>query len=74
MSITFDFLTTHGGSHTQTIDITDEFYTPEAQEKQWILIDEVVELPEPTQNPNNSGGGFQPTVGEWEDVDTEIII
>jgi len=74
LTITFDFLTVHGGSHTQTIDITDEFNTPEAREKQWIIVDEVVELPKPVPNPNNSGGGFQPSVGEWEDVNTEIII
>ena len=75
LSITFDFLTTHGGSYTQTIDITDEFYTPEAQEKHWILIDEVVELPEAPEYPNpGTGGGFKPNVGEWEDVETDIIM
>ena len=74
LTITFDFLTVHGGSHTQTIDITDEFNTPEAQENHWIIVDDVIELPKPVPNPNNSGGGFQPSVGEWEDVNTEIII
>ena len=74
LTITFDFLTTHGGSHTQTIDITEEFNSQEAQEKHWIIVDDVIELPKPVPNPNNSGGGFKPTVGEWEDVNTEIII
>lgn len=74
LTITFDFLTTHGGSYTQTIDITEEFNTPESQEKHWIIVDDVIELPKPVPNPNNGGGGFQPTVGEWEDVNTEIII
>ena len=74
LTITFDFLTTHGGSHTQTIDITEEFNTAEAQEKHWIIVDDVVELPKPIDGPASSGGGFKPTVGEWEDVNTEIII
>ncbi|MBE6251383.1 MAG: DUF5119 domain-containing protein [Bacteroidales bacterium] len=74
LTITFDFLTTHGGSHTQTLDITDEFNSAQAQEQQWILVDEVIELPEPTSNPNNSGGGFKPSVTDWEDVNAEIII
>lgn len=72
-AITFDFLTTHGGSYTTTLDITDYFSTPEAVDHQWLLIDEVIELPEP-QPGTGGGGGFQPTVGEWEDVNTEIII
>ena len=74
LTITFDFLTTHGGSHTQTLDITEEFNSSQAKENHWILVDEIIELPKPTPNPNNSGGGFKPTVGEWEDVNTEIII
>ena len=74
LTITFDFITTHGGSHTQTIDITDEFNTSQAQNQQWILVDEVIELPKPTVNPNNSGGGFKPSVKDWEDVNSEIII
>lgn len=75
LTITFDFLTTHGGSHTQTIDITDEFFTPEAQENRWIIVDEVIELPEPKPGTGvGGGGGFQPSVGQWQDIETEIII
>ena len=74
LTITFDFLTTHGGSHTQTIDITDEFNSAQANENQWILVEEVIELPKPVPNPNNSGGGFKPSVNDWEDVNAEIII
>lgn len=75
LSITFDFLTTHGGSYTQTIDITDEFNTPEAIENHWIIVDDVVELPEPKPGTGvGGGGGFQPSVGQWEDINTDIII
>ena len=74
LTITFDFITTHGGSHTETIDITEEFNTKEAQENQWIIVDDVIELPKPIPGTGAGGGGFRPTVGEWEDVNTEIII
>ena len=72
LTVTFDFLTTHGGSHTETLDITEEFNSAQAQDKQWILVDEIIELPEPKPQPGS--GGFKPTVGEWEDVHSEIII
>ena len=75
LTITFDFLTTHGGSHTQTIDITEEFNSPEAQDKHWIIVDDVIELPEPPEYPNDhTGGGFKPSVGDWVDIESEIII
>ena len=72
LTITFDFITTHGGSHTQTIDITEHFNSAQAKDQQWILVEEVIELPEPKPQPGS--GGFKPTVGEWEDIHSEIII
>lgn len=75
LTITFDFLTTHGGSHTQTIDITEEFNSQDAQEKHWIIVDDVIELPKPKPGTETGGGGgFKPTVGQWQDIETDIII
>lgn len=77
LSITFDFLTTHGGSHTQTVDITDEFTSQMAQENQWIVVgdDKTIELPDPPEYPSpETGGGFKPDIGGWEDVETDIIM
>lgn len=74
LTISFDFLTTHGGTHTETIDISDSFKTRDAEDFNWLLIDKPIELPEPEENPNNTGGIFNPSVGEWDDVESEIII
>jgi hypothetical protein len=74
LTIAFDFLTTHGGAHSETVDISDSFKTRDAEDFNWLLINDTIELPEPEENPNNSGGLFQPSVGEWEDVESDIII
>ena len=71
-SLTFDFKIS-GGVFTQTVDITAEFNSPLAKEKQWIIVgeDKMIVVPDPKPG---GGGGFKPSVGEWEDVNTEIII
>ena len=71
LEITFDFLTVYGKAHSETIDITDVFATPEAKNQQWLLLDHVIVIPEP---PKSSGGGFAPSLDEWGDITTDIII
>lgn len=73
LEITFDFLTTYGKPYSETIDVTELFSTPEAVEHQWLLIDHVIEIPEPPEG-ETAGGGFTPSVDEWGDVETDIII
>lgn len=74
LEITFDFLTTNGSHYSEVLDITDVFETPEAIQNQWILIDKVIEVPKPENGSASGGGGFQPNVGEWEDINTDINI
>ena len=73
LEITFDFLTTYGKSYSETIDITDLFSSPTAINNQWLLIDHTIEIPEPPPS-EGEGGGFKPSVGEWGDVNEDIII
>lgn len=73
LEITFDFLTVYGKAHSETFNITDLFSTPEAIDHQWLLIDHVIEIPEPPKIEGGSGG-FKPSVDEWEDVKTDILI
>lgn len=71
LEITFDFMTVYGKPFTASFDITDLFYTKDAIEHQWLLIDETIVIPDP---PEVGGGGFIPGVDEWGDVNTDIII
>ncbi len=51
-------------------DITDEF---KDNPEKWIFIEEdPIVLPDPP--PSTGGGGFQPSVDEWENVEQDVII
>lgn len=71
LQMTFDFLTIYGKPYSETLNITDVFKTQEAIEHQWLLIDHLIEIPEP---PPQTGGGLSPTVGNFDEIHTEIII
>lgn len=71
LSITFDIKTKDGRNLTTTLDITDKFSSPEAIEHQWILLDQILNIPD--MEPSDEGG-FAPGVGEWEDIETDIVI
>lgn len=70
LEVSFDFITADGRALSATIDITDKFSEPDAVEHQWILLDQIIEIPEPTHD----GGGFTPGVDDWGEIDTDIII
>lgn len=71
LEITFDFLTVYGEPYSETLDITELFYTQEALNNQWLLVDHTIKIPEP---PKDNGGGFKPSVDEWGDIETDITI
>lgn len=73
LQVTFDFVTTYGTTYSETLDITLKFDEDEALKHQWILLDKdvVIEIPDP---PANGGGGFNPGVGNWDDIETDLII
>lgn len=71
LEVTFDFLTVYGDPYSETLDITDVFATKEAQENRWLLIDHTIEIPEP---PKVGGGGFDPGLDDWKDVESDVII
>lgn len=70
LEVSFDFITSDGRALSATIDITDKFSEPDAVEHQWILLDQILEIPEP----QHSGGGFTPGVDDWGEINTDIII
>ena len=69
--LTFDVRTTDGRALTVTLDITDKFSEPDAIDHHWILLDEVLNIPDPPEG--SGGGGFVPGVDDWEDIETDII-
>ena len=73
LQVTFDFVTTYGTNYCETLDISQKFDEEDALKHQWILLDKdvVIEIPEP---PKIGGGGFNPGVGEWDDIETDLII
>lgn len=70
LKVTFSVLTRDGKTHQKEVDMESIFATEDAQQRHWLIIDEVWDIPEPIM-PEGSGG-FNPEVDEWEDV-TEVI-
>ncbi len=56
-----------GEDHIFHFDVTDQFVDNEAR---YILIKEKLVIEEPKVE----GGGFRPVVGEWDEVNTDIIL
>ncbi len=54
-------LTTYGSKVTADLDITEKFSEPDAIDHNWLLIDGVIEIPDPPE----SSGGFSPGVTDW---------
>jgi hypothetical protein len=71
IDITFEFKTTYNTVQTATFRLTDMFDTPVVQDKQWIIIDKVIEITPPE---GEMGGGLQPGVGDWKQHEGSIVI
>lgn len=65
LTIGFNITDTQGGEHHFIFDITEEYL--DNPEKHIQIIDEIT-IPEP----DVAGGGFAPTVDDWEKIDTDI--
>ena len=73
LEVTFDFVTTYGVPYSITLDISADFEKPDAVERQWLLLDHEITIPDPPPG-SNTGGGFQPSVDDWDDIETDIVI
>jgi len=68
LEVTFSVLARNGKTHQKVVNMTPVFETEDARLRNWLLIDEVWEIPEIS----GGGGGFHPMVDAWEDIE-EII-
>ena len=76
LRVTFNVIDTQGNLQQYETSLDRVFLTEDAIERHWLLIDEtwVIVNPDPNPNPGGSGGGFQPTVDDWEEEHGEIAL
>ena len=75
LEVTFDFMTTYGVPFSAKLDISADFETPEAINNQWLLLEDIITIPEPPPSTGGGGsGGFTPSVDQWSDVESDIVI
>jgi hypothetical protein len=72
MHLTLSILTRDGETHQKVIDMTHIFESEDARLRHWLLIDEAWEIPTPINS--GGGGGFQPSVDDWDDIEEVIPI
>ena len=72
LRVVISVLTRDGEKHQKVVDMTPIFATEDARERHWLLIDEVWDIPAPIYP--DTGGGFNPEVDDWEDVEEVIPI
>lgn len=72
--VTFNFWTTDGRNIEKKFDISDIFKTEDCIKRHWILVNETVVIPPPEKPEPGTGGGFDPSVGDWDEEHHEIEI
>lgn len=71
IEIAFEFKTHYNTVQTEVIRVTDMFDTEQVKDKQWIIIDKVIEITPPD---GGSGGGLSPGVNLWEQIESGFTI
>lgn len=74
MLVSFEFVTTYGTQISETFDLNEEFRKEDAILRQWIIIDKVINIPDPPEGGDTESGGMTPSVDDWEDVKSEVEI
>lgn len=75
LKVSFEFITTYGQAYEETIDITREFQKEDAIERGWLILDYIINIPPPPDDPgSNTSGGMTPSVDEWGEVESDLDI
>ena len=70
LQVTFSVLARNGKTHQKVVNMTPVFQTEDARLRNWLLIDEVWEIPADM----GVDGGFGPMVDAWEDIEQIIPV
>lgn len=70
--VTFELRTVDGKIISKNFDISDLFLSPECIEHHWLLVEETIVVPPPENTDPGTGGGFDPSVGDWDEEHHEI--
>ena len=72
LRVTFNVIDTSGQLQQKECNLDEVFETEDAKERHWLLVNEVFEIKKPDDPSPGQEGGFQPMVGDWDQVDSEI--
>lgn len=72
LNVVFDFWTTDGRNIQREFDISYLFDTQDCIQHHWLLVDETIVIPPPETPDPGTGGGFDPSVGDWDEEHHEI--
>ena len=72
LRVSFEVVTTYGKRFEVTIPMDEIWLTTDALKHQWLIIDQEIEIPEPPPAPG--GGGMDPGVEDWGDIESDIVI
>ena len=70
--ISFKVVTTYGQNFDVSIPMDEVWLTRDAIDRQWLIIDKVIDIPAPP--PSSGGGGMDPGVENWGDIESDILI
>ncbi|MCI1785898.1 MAG: DUF5119 domain-containing protein [Bacteroidales bacterium] len=69
--VNFDINTVDGRTEQRSFDIAPLFETEDCIKHHWLLMTETITIDPPTTKPG-TGGGFNTSVGDWDDEDHSI--
>lgn len=68
LTVRFDIITSDGSQYVKTLDISPTFLTGDARERHWLLMDYILDIPEP----HHPDGGFDPGMEDWDEIHERI--
>ena len=74
LTVSFELVTTYGTRLEKTLPMKDVFLREEALVHQWLILDDIIDIPPPPNPPEAGAGGLNPSVEDWNEVDSAIPI